>query len=812
MKKIKWMTCLFTCLILIALTFSCAMNSHSVNNNEDETEGEVLSTHKISKSITGFDVAYKLNDWGSGFVADVTITNTSGAVIEDWTLTWDFGGNQKISSAWNSVVTQSGNSVTVKGVDWNANIPAGGSVSFGFQATYRGSNSKPSSFILNGKGSSSSTSSSSSSSSSSSAGGTGIVGQYGQLQVKGTQLCSSSGTPVQLKGMSAFWINWAGDFVNRGAINTLIDDWGSTLYRVSMGIEAENGYLTNPGGMKAKVVEAVDICIEKGVYVIIDWHSHDNLNNKAREIAFFQEMARKYGDKPNVIYEIWNEPTTQDWDTQIKPYSEDIIKAIRAIDPDNIILVGTSTWSQDVDKCADNPIGGNNLMYVLHFYAGTHDDYLKSKAEYALSKGAPIFVSEWGTSHADGGSDGIFHKNASIEWIKWMDQHKFSWANWALFDKDEASCAIRPGGSPNGNWPDSQLTESGLFIKGQIGGGSTTQTNPATPTNPNSDYLIIGRYDDSDQAGPKFAWSATTIKANFSGTDISVNLKSSGDNWFNVIIDGQVKTPINVSASTSNPIKLASGLGWGDHTLELVKRTEGQTGDVQLSGFSVEGGQLLPPPAYSDRRIEFIGDSITCGYGNEGTDKNQSFTTKNENASLAYGTVTAKLLNADQITVAWSGKGMIRNYGGDTTDPLPAVYDRILPFSAYPKWDTGKWDPQVVVINLSTNDYSVGVPERTAFVNAYVNFVKKIRGQYPAAHIYCAIGPMLWGEGLDSARDYISGLVNQFQSAGDTKVHFIEFPGQDGSLGYGEDWHPSAATHAVMAEQLAGQIKKDLNW
>lgn len=323
---------------------------------------------------------------------------------------------------------------------------------------------------------------------------------------------------------------------------------------------------------------------------------------------------------------------------------------------------------------------------------------------------------------------------------------------------------------------------------------------------------LVGRFDTSDPNGPKFAWSDSTIKANFIGTGISVNLKSSGDNWFNVIIDGVNQAPINVTQSTTSPIVLASGLSNELHTIELVKRTEAYLGDVQFLGLQVTDGKLYFPPTPSSKRIMFIGDSITCGYGNEGTSQYQSFTSKNENASLAYGAVTAKLLGADPMTICWSGKGVLRNYGGSTEDVMPQLVDQILPYNKTLLWDSQKWIPQVVVVNLSTNDYSIGIPDKTAFLAAYTKLVDKVRGDYPDADIYCAVGPMLSGDNLNSARDYISSIATSKKSAGDNKVHFIEFPVQDMANGLGEDWHPSIKTHDLMANQLATQIQTDLGW
>ncbi len=340
------------------------------------------------------------------------------------------------------------------------------------------------------------------------------------------------------------------------------------------------------------------------------------------------------------------------------------------------------------------------------------------------------------------------------------------------------------------------------------------ETLPYGSTNPSEPgVLLVGRFDTSDPAGPKFAWSGSTIKANFKGTGISAAISSTGDNWFNVIIDGTVKEPINVPAGSSSPITLASGLTDGNHSVELVRRTEAWVGDTQFLGFTVTDGSLLAPPAPSERRIEFIGDSITCGYGNEGESQYQSFTTKNENAYMAYGAIAARLLEADPVTVCWSGKGLMRNYGGDTAgDLMPALYRQILPYDKTNLWDASKWTPQAVVINLGTNDFSTGSPDKAEFTGAYSSFVDSIRGQYPDAHIYCAIGPMLSGNALIDVRDYLNTVVTQKNSSGDQKVYYIEFPVQEWANGYGEDWHPSIKTHQLMAEQLAAQIREDLGW
>jgi hypothetical protein len=154
----------------------------------------------------------------------------------------------------------------------------------------------------------------------------------------------------------------------------------------------------------------------------------------------------------------------------------------------------------------------------------------------------------------------------------------------------------------------------------------------------------------------------------------------------------------------------------------------------------------------------------------------------------------------------------MRNYGGNTTDLMPDLYSQILPYNSSLLWDDSKWVPQVVVINLCTNDFSTGTPDRAGFINAYSNFVDVIRSKFPDADIYCAVGPMLNGDSLTAAKDYINSTVTAKKASGDQKIHFIEFPMQVEANGYGEDWHPSLITHKLMADQLSTQIKDDLGW
>jgi endoglucanase len=195
-------------------------------------------------------------------------------------------------------------------------------------------------------------------------------------------------------------------------------------------------------------------------------------------------MAQTYGNKDNVIFEIYNEPDGESW-SQIKTYAQEVIGAIRATGSDNLIVVGTPTWSQDVDQAANSPITGfSNIAYTLHFYAGTHKQSLRDKATYALSKGIPLFVTEFGTCDASG--NGNLDLTESQTWMNFMNTNKLSWANWSLFDKNETASALVPGASTTGNWTDSSLTASGKWVKQKMleasGGGSSPPPPPPPPS------------------------------------------------------------------------------------------------------------------------------------------------------------------------------------------------------------------------------------------------------------------------------------------------------------------------------------------
>ena len=286
---------------------------------------------------------------------------------------------------------------------------------------------------------------------------------FGALHVAGTNLVGANNQPAVLHGMSTHGLQWFGQFANAGAFADL-KKRGANVIRLAMYTD-ENGYLSNPG-LKEKVFSAADAALAQDLYVIIDWHIlHDNnpRTHQQEAVNFFSEAARRYGSNPGVLYEICNEPNGSiSWSGDVKPYALAVIPAIRASAPQAVILVGSTTWSQDVDLAAQDPLPFSNIMYTCHFYAGTHGKWLQDKIDAARNRGAAIFISEWGTSAADG-NGGVFLDSAS-QWLNFLAARNLSWCNWSLCDKSESSAALNPGANPNGGWTEGNLSPSGKFV------------------------------------------------------------------------------------------------------------------------------------------------------------------------------------------------------------------------------------------------------------------------------------------------------------------------------------------------------------
>lgn len=454
------------------------------------------SQSKPVASSSGFTVQWKKSSsWEEGGKKcggyEIVITN-NGDTVNSWTAKVTVPGNTKLMSQWNGIFSISGNTMTVKNENYNGTIEKGKSVSFGFNysadayinegkvtvngstaGTSAGNNSNSNNNNNNNNNNSNSSSSKKPTSTvppaPSDPKGTTPVSQHGQLSVKNGQLVDKNGKGYQLRGMSTHGLTWFPEFVNESAFKTLRDDWNTNVVRLAMYVdEWGNGqcYMGNKSGSLELLEKGVDICIKLDMYVIIDWHvlnpgDPSKYTNEAK--SFFETVSKRYAKYPNVIYEICNEPNGgASWSGNIKPYAEKIIPVIRKNAPNSVIIVGTPTWSQEIDKPLSDPLSYKNVMYAFHFYAATHAG-LRSNVENCVAQGLPVFVSEFGTCDASGGGANDF--NETQKWLSYFDKQGISYCNWSICNKDETCSVLRPGTSANGNWSESDLTENGKWIR-----------------------------------------------------------------------------------------------------------------------------------------------------------------------------------------------------------------------------------------------------------------------------------------------------------------------------------------------------------
>lgn len=329
----------------------------------------------------------------------------------------------------------------------------------------------------------------------------------------------------------------------------------------------------------------------------------------------------------------------------------------------------------------------------------------------------------------------------------------------------------------------------------------------ATPPAPPPTVKLVGRFDTSDPAALRFAWSGSMVVGRFKGTGVSVRLRDEGRNLFQVLVDGEPKAVIKTDR-TKETYTLAKDLPDGVHDVAIYKRTEAKVGETAFLGFEPQG-TMLPPPPPAERRIELIGDSITAGYGNEGPGAVCTFNPAEQNQYATYGAVAARALNAEHVTIAWSGKTI-----GEMTD----FYEKTLPSRPDSVWDFKAWTPQLVVMNIGTNNFATYDPGETRYVRIYTNLFDRIRKAYPQALIVCMLGPMLTDlyppgkQNLTLARKYMKAAMAKIKASGETNFEYVELPVQKHSDGLGCGFHPSVKTHKLMADRLVTVARERLGW
>ncbi len=327
----------------------------------------------------------------------------------------------------------------------------------------------------------------------------------------------------------------------------------------------------------------------------------------------------------------------------------------------------------------------------------------------------------------------------------------------------------------------------------------------------------IGRFDARDPAGPRFGWPATAIETAFTGVGVDVRLRDEGANVFAVAIDGGVPASLATNRTTERYV-LARGLGPGRHTVLLTKRTESNVGIVQFLGFVPQEGVLLktPEPART-RRIEFVGDSVTCGYGDLAKGPKEHFSAATEDEASAYGALTAAAFGAQRSVISYSGIGVYRDHDGSTRDQMPVRFRRILADDPTSQWGFRGPAPDAVVVHLGVNDFAKGDPG-AAFEQAYVGLLRMLGTVYPHAAIVCAVSPMLTdayppgAKNRTKAAGYIRAAVDQRRLAGDSHVFYFAFDEIVKADGFGADYHPSLASHRRMAAALVAVLRSTLGW
>ena len=293
-------------------------------------------------------------------------------------------------------------------------------------------------------------------------------GQHGALHVENGKLTDADGNTVQLYGMSTHGIAWFPQYINYDSFRTLRDDWNTNCIRLAMYTAEYGGYCADGDKeqLKQLVRDGVSYATELGMYVIVDWHilsDCDPNQNKDEAIAFFREMSETFTDNDNVLYEICNEPNSgTSWDS-IKSYAEEVIPVIREQKPDAVILVGTPTWSQEIDKAAASPLTFDNVMYTLHFYAGTHKDDLRNRLETCVQNNLPVFVSEFGMCDASGNGANDF--DSTTKWLDLLNKYQISFCCWNLANKDESSSVFKAASTALSDWTDEDFNESGRWIR-----------------------------------------------------------------------------------------------------------------------------------------------------------------------------------------------------------------------------------------------------------------------------------------------------------------------------------------------------------
>lgn len=328
---------------------------------------------------------------------------------------------------------------------------------------------------------------------------------------------------------------------------------------------------------------------------------------------------------------------------------------------------------------------------------------------------------------------------------------------------------------------------------------------------PDSEKIVyMGRFETSNQNQYIASFSSSSISFSVDSRVVEIvvtdyALDSSQPNFLEVIVDSVVHKTLQLQPGKQT-YRIFESHDKIQRNFTIVKRTEGQIGSIGFGGVYVEKQAQFYTMPKSDVRLLFIGNSITCGYGNEALHAEEVFSSATENAYMSYAAIAARDLHADYHTIAYSGKGIYRNYG-DTVflqDCMPQVFQRTFALTPSPQWNHADFIPHVVVINLGTNDFSppLGADKET-YCTYYKQFITDLYALYPSTHIVLASSQMLDGEQRTLQLIWLHEIAGYFQ---DQSIRVCELS-QQGSVGFGADWHPNIAQNKINAQELVRCIR-----
>lgn len=496
------------------------------------------------------------------------------------------------------------------------------------------------------------------------------VGMHGKLHVDGIFLYDQNNKKVQLRGASLHGIQWdvGYNYINKGSFQSLRDEWGINAVRLPVYV-TQNGYTEGSQAvMDTRIQSAVNIATDLGMYVIIDWHVHSasgettNPNTwKSQAQAFFEKYSGMYKNNNNVLFEICNEPVNTKWydgsGNDIYSYANTIIPIIRK-NTDAVVIVGTNTWSQDVDDVAGHKLNTTNTMYTIHFYSATHTDNIRSKVQTALDKGVPVFCTEFGVCSADG--NGSYNLDEADKWMDLFDKYSISYFCWQLSNKSEKASYLATGCTKtNGGWTNSDLSTTGIWLINENRPKAdaeidstpvwTTQTAPAAPTK-------------------KSATTNTIVLNTIAGCEYSKD----GKNW-------QTSTTFaGLSANTEYTFYARKAEDAANY-LKASPASAGtkiKTSPILVTGVTLDKTTLV---------LEDIGNTHTFTATvtpNNASNKSLTWTSANSAvASVSNGKVTAKSTGTTKITVKandGSGKTATCTVTVYETPDAPAATDAVV--------------------------------------------------------------------------------------------------------------------------------------